>query len=91
MSLADLRAEILRKHARLGRSGYLSRCSAQKSGLPRGKVIFRTEAAAQRAADELLAWGLGYPQHAYLCPHGSHFHLSKSPPREAGKGVAQPL
>jgi len=77
------REEILRRHARLGRGGYLSRCAAEKSVHPRGKVIFRTEAAARRAADELVAWALGYRQDVYPCPSGGHFHLTKQQQRGA--------
>lgn len=78
MTPRELRLEILRKHARLGPNGQVSRCSRERGSHPGGKVIFRTRAKAERAAAELANRTCALEQDVYECRHAAHFHLTKA-------------
>lgn len=78
-SRADLRDEILRKHAPTGPSGHISRCYPPAADRPyaKTKVIFRTEAAAMRAEAELAERTEALRQETYPCRYADHWHLTK--------------
>ena len=70
---ADLRAAILRQHARLGPSGRPSRCHPGPGR--QQKVIFPSRTAAANAEADLAAIGC-LRQGVYACR--GHFHLTKA-------------
>jgi hypothetical protein len=73
----ELRAEILRKHARVGPNGRLSRCYPPPGHNSVAKVIFRTRGAAERAEKELTERTETLHMIAYQCRYAAHWHLSK--------------
>lgn len=75
--LAQLREEIIVRHARVGPNGRPSRCAASATAGGRPKVIFPTMAAAATAEQELTERTFSVRQTAYPCPYGPHFHLTK--------------
>lgn len=84
MPLAARRMAVLRRHARLSRSGRPEMCNATRDL----KVIFDTRESAEAAAAELLeADPTTRRQRAYPCPqsrHGHH-HLASEPQTEEGR------
>lgn len=76
------RREIISRYAKLQTNGNVIMCrTVEALGRP-PKVIFPSEAAALRCADELRVAGFGR-QHAYSCPwsKSGHYHLTSSAKR----------
>ncbi|MEU7904134.1 hypothetical protein [Actinoplanes sp. NPDC049118] len=73
----ELREEILRKHARTGPNGNVSRCYPPPGRSGAAKVIFRTKGAAERAEKELTERTETLHMRPYPCSHADHWHLSK--------------